>query len=209
MNQLIVSAIEKAKDPSFREWRYFRELSSGEMSWERFVASQRQFAHAVNFFARPMAVLAARLPNSAWRWAVIENIAEEHGEGDLQQSHEATFAKFLDAFGVTIASPDAPVTAFNNALLGTASFEPIAVGVGMFGVIEDLFSEISRHIAAEVIRHGWLDEPDLAHYSTHAILDERHSDDFYRVLDAIDQPEDAAHGVALGAYLFRSLYDAL
>jgi pyrroloquinoline-quinone synthase len=41
---------------------YFSALKSREMSLERFRASQEQFFYAVQYYARPIAALVARIP---------------------------------------------------------------------------------------------------------------------------------------------------
>jgi pyrroloquinoline-quinone synthase len=83
---------------------YFVALRDGSFSREDFVETQIQFLFAVVFFSRPMAVLAGRLPRPEMRLSLLENVHDEHGEGNLSLSHERTFLTLLKALGVT---PDA------------------------------------------------------------------------------------------------------
>ena len=62
---------------------YLRALRDGSLSREDFIETQVQFLFAVVFFSRPMAVLAGRLPRPEMRLALLENVHDEHGAGNL------------------------------------------------------------------------------------------------------------------------------
>src|SRR4051812_18947387 len=94
-----VAALKKRLPPL--ENPYFQSLRDGSMSREDFVETQIQFANAVAFFSRPMAVLAARLPRADMRLDLLENVGDEHGHGDLRLSHERTFLELLARLGMT------------------------------------------------------------------------------------------------------------
>src|SRR5262249_392201 len=99
---------------------YFRSLRDGSMGKAGFQRSQAQFFFAVQFFARPMAALAARLPGSRARMPLVRNLAEEHGEFCPPNAHDHTFLQFLQTIGVTAEVLPATregteVRAFNHA----------------------------------------------------------------------------------------------
>ncbi len=105
---------------------YFKSLGNGSMDKTGFQRSQTQFSFAVRFYARPMAALAARLPDSQARMALARNLAEEHGDFHAAEAHDQTFKQFLSSTGVTqetmATTREGPqVRAFNQALMGTCA----------------------------------------------------------------------------------------
>src|SRR5512142_2441033 len=80
---------------------YIRALQDGSMSREDFVETQIQFLFAVVFFSRPMAALSGRPPRPEMRLPLLENIRDEHGDGQLTICHENTFLELLGRLGVS------------------------------------------------------------------------------------------------------------
>src|SRR3712207_5109270 len=129
---------------------YLRSLAEGSFEREDFVETQVQFLHAVVYFSRPMAVLAARLPRAEQRLSLLENVRDEHGGGELTGSHERTFLTLLARLGISPSEIDRraqwpEVRAFNSTLLGVCAHDDLPTALAMLGVIEDLFSGISAH----------------------------------------------------------------
>ena len=200
------------------EWPYLRALRDGSLSKEDFIETQLQFFAPVAHFSRPMAVLASRLPRPAQRLPLVENIFDEHGRGQLGHGHEHTFLLLLQRLGADVARagqavwPD--VRAFNAALSGIAACDSTATGLAVFGIIEDLFSGLSLELGRGIVARGWLRADEVAHYPTHATLDEEHADGFYRQLDGphatdASAAEEIEQGLALGGHLFSRLYEDL
>ena len=205
--------------------RYFTALEES-MSRETFTRTQEQFFFAVRYFSRPLAALTARMPDSATRRGLVQNLAEEHGadEGcpavlDPSLAHDQTMSRFLGTLGVTSdrikGLHEGPVVrAFNNTLMGTCLMEPVALAVGCLGIIEHVFAGISASIGATVVRRGWIREDELAHYKLHAEIDERHAADFFRVVADAWHTNTRRHaeivdGVRLGLHVFSRFYDEL
>jgi hypothetical protein len=198
---------------------YLRALRDGSFEREDFVETQLQFFAAVAHFSRPMAMLASRLPRPDQRVALVENIFDEHGRGDLGHGHERTFLLLLERLGADVGRVGRGASwpelrAFNAALTGIASFDTPLTGLAVFGIIEDLFSGISLELGRGIVARGWLAASDVAHYPTHATLDEEHADGFYRQLDGpygedARAAEEIEQGLVLGGHLFLRLYDDL
>jgi hypothetical protein len=197
---------------------YLRSLRDGSFERDDFVETQLQFFSAVAHFSRPMAILASRLPRADARMALVENLFDEHGRGSLVHGHERTFLLLLERLGADVARADrAPwpeVRVFNAALTGIASFDSPLTGLAVFGIIEDLFSGISLELGRGIVARGWLEAGEVAHYPTHATLDEEHADGFYRLLDAPygEDPHTAREieqGLVLGGHVFLRLYEDL
>lgn len=190
---------------------YFESLAT-TMERAAFIETQRQFGFAVDYFSRPMAVLASRLPGPAQRIGILHNVWEEHGEGDLSLGHGATFRVFLQALSgsSSLGDPRSAVGAFNAALAGVCGVDEVLAGVGAMGMIERMFADISAFIGESVVGRGWVRRTDLVHYCTHETLDLEHAEDFFAIARAT--PKDLSHferGARLGAHVFDQFYRQL
>lgn len=198
---------------------YFRALRDGSFTREDFIETQLQFAHAVFFFSRPMLVLAGRVSNPAIRLPLLENIRDEHGQGDLSLSHEATFTRFIERLGVPRGDlwsrPLWPeVRAFNTVLAGVCTLDDVPTALATLGIIEDLFASLSAELGRGIVARGWLTAEALVHYRTHEELDALHAEGFYAALRArfATEPDLRYHveqGLELGATVFLALYRGL
>ena len=82
------------------------------------------------------------------------------------------------------------------------------------GMIERMFSSVSKWIGKEVVNHFWVPASELVHYDVHTSLDIKHSDDFFNVLrpaweQNIENRYYIEQGLRLGGFLFYSLYENL
>jgi pyrroloquinoline-quinone synthase len=207
-------------DCGYRENPYFAALRDGSFAHDDFVETQAQFYFAVDFFSRPMAAVAAKIPEARCRVAVLRNVWEEHGEGDASLMHGATFLAFLERLaGIREEDLDRralwpEVRMFNTTLVGAAVLDEYLVSVGMLGIIERMFSEISGWIGRAVVDRGWVEPDRMVHYTLHEALDVKHSDDFFEVLRPAWEagPADRYYieqGLRLGAAAFDGLYAGL
>lgn len=203
---------------------YFLALRQNTMTRGHFCETQKQFFFAVGYFSRPMAALAARIPHSGARAALIHNLADEHGLEDHapsagfdpQLAHDRTFLRFLGTLGVTPAEMGglgerAPVRAFNSGLMGACVVEPVETALGCLGVIEYAFSDISALIGRVIVERGWVGSSQLVHYKLHAEIDKHHAAEFFQSAAGAwsGGGTGRAHvecGVELGLYLFNRLY---
>jgi len=198
---------------------YFVSLRDGSMTKDDFIETQAQFAHAVFFFSRPMMVLAARVSNPKVRLPLLENVGDEHGDGDLSMSHEATFTLFLERLGVSRddlwSRPLWPeVRAFNTVLAGVCTLDDVPTALATLGIIEDLFSSISAELGRGIVARGFLERSALVHYKTHEALDVLHAEGFYAPLRERYAKDDllryqVEQGLELGASVFLGLYRGL
>lgn len=196
---------------------YFVALDDGTFSKDDFLETQIQFYFAVIFFSRPMAAVAAKIPDAALRLEVVRNVWEEHGEGNASIAHGATFSELLSRLG-GIGEADIArralwpeVRAFNTALVGAAVLDEHIVSVGMMGMIERMFADLSARLGRGIVRRGWLEEERMIHYALHEELDVKHAEDFFAILRPTwsARPADRYYveqGIRLGAYVFDRLY---
>lgn len=208
---------EVLTDTNYAENPYFVNLRRKTFEKEDFIETQIQFFYAVIFFSRPMAALAAKIPAPELRLEVLRNIWEEHGEGRLAQAHGKTFLEFLKRLGgvteeqVYLRGLSADVRIFNTTLSGAAVLDDFIIAVGMLGIIERMFSDISAWIGQSVVANGWLAENEMIHYALHQELDIKHSDDFFEIIEPMfaksaENRYLIEQGLRLGATLFNNMY---
>lgn len=204
----------------YRENPYFRALKDGSFEQDDFVETQIQFYFAVIFFSRPMAAVAAKIPQPKQRVEVLRNVWEEHGEGNPRLMHGETFLELLERLGgVTIRDVHSralwpEVRAFNTTLIGACVLDEYVVGVSAMGMIERMFVDISGWIGEGIVARGFLPADRLIHYRQHEALDVKHSQDFFDVVKPLwdGSQEDRYYveqGLRLGAYVFDRLYEGL
>ncbi|HIA70144.1 TPA: iron-containing redox enzyme family protein [Candidatus Poribacteria bacterium] len=217
MNTLI-KQILKETNPQMNP--YFVSLRNGTFDKDDFVETQIQFYFAVVFFNRPMAAIAAKIPEAELRLEVIRNVWEEHGEGNPSLMHGNTFLAFLDRLAeinledIAVRAMWPEVRAFNTTLVGACVMDEYLIGVGVLGFIELIFSDIAGWIGQEIVNHGWISAERLIHYNLHEDLDVKHSDDFFDVLRPpweadVENRYYIEQGLRLGAFIFNSLYEDL
>lgn len=208
---------EVLKTSNYSNNPYFKALREQVFDKNDFIETQCHFYHAVRFFSRPMAVVAAKIPNPELRIEILRNVWEEHGDGDITQLHGATFKELLfrldknsiDNLENLALSPD--VRLFNTALTGVSVIDDFAVSVSVFGIIERMFVDISTWIAEEIVNNHWLAEDQLIHYTLHKELDLKHSQDFFDVLEHYHKEKEyeIKQGLMMGATMFNNLYEGL
>ncbi len=197
---------------------YFSSLKDGVFPKESFVRTQLDFYHAVIHFSRPMLALTSRLNSYPQRWIILKNILDEHGYGQLGQTHGSSFLSFMKSLLEVeeifhVSKPHPCVEVFNLCLNGVCTMEDWRMATAVLGIIEDRFAEISAWIGTSIVSNGWMKADELQHYSLHSDLDVQHSDEFYTML--IDEWNDPAsrvqieRGLSVGNHAFLDLYRSL
>jgi pyrroloquinoline-quinone synthase len=192
---------------------YFVALKTN-MSKDKFTRTQEQFYFAVTEFIVPMALTAAAIPSYPERIQVVKNLWEEHGEGNLDKTHGATFSIFLYRLGTTDLTQIRPADAvqhFNSTLKATAMNRHYLISVAMMGMIERLFSDISFLIGSTVVTRRWLKAEEMIHYTLHHELDVLHAKDFFDILKPHIEinGEIIREGLLLGSEAIDQLYNEL
>jgi pyrroloquinoline-quinone synthase len=214
---IISEAIRLLSERPILKRDYFIRLSDGRMARDEFIRTQQQFFFAVQYFSRPIAALVSRCVDSTMRMDLVHNLAEEQGEFRPDEAHDRTFQQFLSLLGVsdvTSLTEEAPVGAFNAALMGACLTADTDGAFACLGFIEFAFADISALIGAAVVKRGWVAPDRLVHYKLHAEIDKRHADEFFAVIEPAWRAGGARRrrieqGLAFGHYIFGRLYDDL
>ncbi len=197
---------------------FFEMLVDGKLSLGKFQEIQIDFLDAVLFFSRPMFILASKLDSFEQRQIIINNILDEHGNGDLKNHHGNTFKEYLFDLGIEKSKllqrkPHDAVINFNQTIMKTVKNRDILVSIAMFGMIEDRYAEMSKILVQSVLDQGWLQKDNVAHYTLHKELDIHHALSFYNIIRSNwEQPkssEKIKKGLLLGNSLIIDLYNSL
>ena len=213
------SYINQLKDSTpITSHRYFSDLLDGSMSFELFKSSQTNFYSAVCYFSRPMFLLCSRMENYADRLTILENILDEHGNGDIKESHAETYKNYLLNLGVKEKDINetfshSAVSNFYSIIKDTIKGDRIETAIAMFGIIEDRYTEISATIATSLVNNNWLSEDQLTHYKTHKELDIYHAELFYKLVRPkwVEETsrENIIKGIKLGNAIIFDMFNNL
>ena len=211
--------IEKLKlETPINKQPFFEMLVDGRLSLEKFQETQIRFLDAVQFFSLPMFILASKIDSYEQRQIVINNILDEHGNGDLKNAHGNTFKEYLYKLGIEKSEllqrkPHDAVINFNQTIMKTVKNRDILVSIAMFGMIEDRYAQMSKLLVQSVLGRGWLQKENLSHYTLHMELDINHAQSFYNIIRSNwEQPksyEKIKKGLLLGNALIINLYNSL
>jgi pyrroloquinoline-quinone synthase len=196
----------------FSQHPYLIWMQATTTTRDEFRRTQLPFRFAVESFSQALAAVLARIPAIEMRLLVFENIAEEHGRGEIWRSHKYTFRQYLQALGATAAELDTactiPVLAFNQSILNYCLTQPAEAGAAMLGIIEYLYVGISRAIAHCLDYRNWTIPGSQSHYVVHEKLDIEHAKDLLLIAAPTweQSHQNIAEALVLGAYYFWSLY---
>jgi len=204
----------KQKTPIHKNY-YFSSLSSEEFTLKEFQKSQLGFFDAVLSFTKPMFIISSKLDSYEMRLSILENIFDEHGNGDIIKSHGKTFEEYLILLGVNkkeIINRNVNESSqdFNLSLIKRSQKESTYFSLAMMGIIEDRYAEMSKLISEIILKNKWLTEKTLVHYKVHEKLDLEHAESFYRMISPkwLDKKiqNDIKKGLRFGNNLILNLY---
>ena len=197
---------------------FFMSLLNGTMDKEKFKETQINFLDAVEFFSRPMFIISSKLDSYEDRCRIIENILDEHGNGEIGNAHGNTFRQYLVSLGVTEKQinnrkPNKAVLEYNKTLIKCSTKKSTMRSIAMMGIIEERYSKISATIVKEILKKKWISKDRLYHYSLHEELDVEHAQGFYNIIKGgwkdINSKEEIKKGLTLGNSMILNLYNGI
>lgn len=207
--------VSKAYD--FNKHPYFKWVLDPETTLEEYRKTQIPFRYAIEHFSRAMTAVLAQIPNMEDRMEVYENVAEEHGEGKLEDSHRDSFMGFLRSIGVPQEDIDVEcpirMAGFYEGLLNYALTKPYEIAAALMGTIEYLHCNIAELQARALHDRFWGDYEAQYHYRLHKEIDVGHAKDLYEVCEVNwDRGgelgrERMAYAMLLAAHYLWRLFD--
>lgn len=203
--------INKLKEnTSIKDQPYFRLLNQDRMSFETFKYSQVNFYKSVLKFSKPLFVLCSRIDNYEDRLKILENILDEHGNGNLKDTHGNTYKMYLNSLGIgdnkfPESYEHVSCSNFFSEVEKIVSLGNIDKALAMYGIIEDRYTEISSFVAKIVLKNKWIDKENLIHYSTHEELDKYHAMLFYSIIEQRWKKEKSQNQIKKGLNIGNEL----
>jgi len=198
--------------------QYFSKLIKGNITFENFQRSQLDFYDAVIFFTRPMFVIASKLNSYQQRLIILNNIMDEHGDGELSETHGETFKKYLLSLGILKKEihrrkQNEAATFFNVSLEEKAKKKSTCFSLAMMGIIEDRYATITKILSEHILKNHWLSQKTLTHYKVHEDLDVEHAESFYKLIRNhwvnLEKRTQIKEGLVFGNDLILNLYSNL
>jgi hypothetical protein len=145
-----------------------------------FLNSQIPFYRAVEAFPRMLLKLAALIETSEERFLVIENIWEEHGNGENKLYHTKTFNNHLKALGYQ--EKDFYKNPFVEEWINTILNSKLNISQlgSLIGGIEYIYAVISEDIANKIETFNL--NKESTHYAKHSELDWSHGQELLDVV---------------------------
>jgi pyrroloquinoline-quinone synthase len=203
-----------AADYNFQQHPYLLWMQADTTTRSQFCRSQLGFREAVESFSQAIAAVMARVPRVEERLALVDNLAEEHGHGQLLRSHKYTFRQYLIALGASDSDLQSEipigVIAFNQSILNYCLTQPPECSAAMLGMIEYLYIGISQTISKTIHDRHWTVSGSQSHYAVHEVLDVEHARELFHLSEPLWQEVRSRQAIIqamnLAAYYFWNLY---
>jgi pyrroloquinoline-quinone synthase len=159
---------------------FFQRLAEASLSRLQLREFAQQYHIYCSYFPRYLAAVAANVPDDATRLSLVENLWEEHGEGNLEHSHRTLFCRFLTGVDVPEAEWQSarplPSTAkYVEVLFDLCQHAHFLEGLGALGPGTEFFtSEEYKLILSSLKGYEFLSDYDLEFWSVHIDMDEGH-----------------------------------
>lgn len=202
-----VSKIDK-----INESKYFKALNKSGL--ESFFDSQKSFIHAVDNWSKMLGLMVCKCETDVQRLVFVKNLYDEHGDGDLSNSHIKTFERFMRLKNEDYKFNDiehlSSVESFNINLFTPLNNESFDFLCGMLGMIEYTYINVSKCINQYISKNMNINPESVPHYSLHETLDFTHSKELFELIDNKGElSKDAIKGINYGYKIFVELYDRL
>lgn len=162
--------------------------------------------HVYNsYFPRFLGAVAGNITDDKTRFPIIENLWEEHGSGDLNQSHRLLFERFAEATGVSTdrlktVEPLSTTAICCEHLLDTCLDKDFITSLGALGPGTEYFTNDEYIKIVEGLRkYDFLDEKALEFWTVHISLDEEHYSEMVEAIIPWCSNTENKHKLKVGA----------
>lgn len=209
---------------------YFQTLENVP-NVEQFLTSQISFIKAVDHWSKILGYMLTVLPSDKERSVIIENLYDEHGDGNPDNTHVNTFKRFIksldnshssdnsdgynnsydsyDGYNITKLPSYEPIKEFNNRLMSKIKVSSWIYCVCMLGMIEYTYITVSRFIHNYV--SNFMNPENINHYSLHEIVDVKHATDLFSLAEPYfdEHQSEIIEGLRYGYLCMDDMYKRL
>jgi pyrroloquinoline quinone (PQQ) biosynthesis protein C len=150
-------------------------------SQQEFLISQEGFFYAVKAFPRMLAKLASLIEDSENRFLVIENLWEEHGQGEAKLFHTNSYYQYLQSLGLEKDIKEIKHNPWVDdwiKLVMNKDYNATQYASYLAG-IEYIYARISKIISDHIQSFNLFCEQ--MHYEKHSLLDYEHAAELLQV----------------------------
>lgn len=164
-----------------------------------------QYYFYCNYFVRFLSACAANIPDDRTRMPIIENLWEEHGEGQAEKSHRVLFEKFANSLGMSRkelmdTKPISSTSICCENLFSIAKDSHFLMSLGALGPGTEYFTSREYEIIYKGLqKYPFLSADDLEFWSVHITLDDQHYSDMCQSLEPWLEDEESMGWVRIGA----------
>ncbi len=159
---------------------FVRRIHDGWLNQRQLQYFAKEYYAYCFSFPRFLAACAANIPNDELRFSIIENLWEEHGEGDLSKSHRKLYEHFALATGLSRgdlnfdqALPNTRICIEN--LLNLCVHSHYIESLGALGLGTEYFTNREYQLIENGLKkYDFLDKEDYCFWTVHIGLDEAH-----------------------------------
>jgi len=167
---------------------FLERIATASLNLEQLQVFAEQYAIYCYHFPRFLAATAANIPDDVARFPIIENLWEEHGEGDITKSHRTLYQNFAKALDLNIGNLNT-IKALESTkycvqnLLKICQQTHFLESLGALGPGTEFFtSDEYQKIADGLVQYKFLNDKDILFWTVHISLDENHYSDMMNVL---------------------------
>lgn len=186
---------------------------------DKFLISQECFISAIDHWSRLLGLILYYVPTDKERLIIIKNLNDEHGEGNLSNSHTNTFKLLLKSLNyekeILLYNENLQsynyVYKFNNNLKDIITTQSWIYSVAMLAMIEYTYITVSKNIHNYLLQ--FLPINEINHYSLHETLDVTHATELFSLLIPYIKNDELSSemkaGVITGYTIMNELYLSL
>lgn len=173
---------------NIEENEYFINLTQ-VANLDNFISSQVHFVNAIDNWSKILGIMISRVPSYNERNVLIQNLVDEHGNGEIEKNHVSTFDKFIDSLlEITKKNKDTYLLKGNynytkefiESLYSLTELNWI-FAISAMGMIEFTYINVSNKIHNYVC--NYIDKDKINHYSLHEILDVTHATELFKIIE--------------------------
>lgn len=179
-DEVVKTLTEVMNSQWFEDRPFLRSFAQGRVPKENLARFASSYCYQVDNFKRAVAaVYAAAAPRDV-RELMLENLLEEHGEGDPSRDHTQLVAKFGRALGAQIDDPYdvEPIPESKewvDRIVGLCTSEPFVVGLAALSFGIEARTRTMAFLGAIYRDQYGLAEDDLEFFFLHIEADEEHA----------------------------------
>lgn len=167
---------------------FLKRIEAGSLDKNQLQYFAKQYDVYCKHFPRFLAACAANITDDATRMPIVENLWEEHGEGNIKGSHRVLYEHFLKGCGINVDAQK-EIIPLPSTLVCCENLLQICQGghflesLGALGPGTEFFTnEEYEIILSGLKKYDFLSEKDLEFWAVHISMDEEH---YSEMLEAI------------------------